>query len=54
MLQARLRRIAWFFGDVSDHYGDRTADAVRGFQAKRHVPVTGEVDRRAPSTCWSA
>jgi hypothetical protein len=46
MIQARLRQIAWFFGDVSDHYGDRTADAVRGFQAKRHVPVTGEVDRR--------
>ena len=45
-VQARLRRIAWFFGDVSDHYGDQTADAVRGFQAKRHIPVTGEVDRR--------
>jgi peptidoglycan hydrolase-like protein with peptidoglycan-binding domain len=45
-IQARLRQIAWFFGDVSDHFGDRTADAVRGFQAKRHVPVTGEVDRR--------
>ena len=45
-VQARLRQIAWFFGDVSDHYGDQTADAVRGFQAKRHIPVTGEVDRR--------
>lgn len=46
VVQARLRQIAWFFGDVSDHYGDRTTDAVRGFQAKRHIPVTGEVDRR--------
>jgi peptidoglycan hydrolase-like protein with peptidoglycan-binding domain len=45
-LQARLRQIAWFFGNVSDHYGSQTAGAVRGFQAKRHVPVTGEVDRR--------
>jgi peptidoglycan hydrolase-like protein with peptidoglycan-binding domain len=45
-IQARLRQIAWFAGDVSDRYGDRTVDAVRGFQAKRHVPVTGEVDRR--------
>jgi peptidoglycan hydrolase-like protein with peptidoglycan-binding domain len=45
-IQARLRQIAWFFGDVSDHYGDRTVTAVRGFQAKRQVPVTGKVDRR--------
>jgi peptidoglycan hydrolase-like protein with peptidoglycan-binding domain len=44
-IQARLRQIAWFFGDVSDHYGDRTVAAVKGFQAKRHVPVTGKVDR---------
>jgi peptidoglycan hydrolase-like protein with peptidoglycan-binding domain len=46
VLQARLRQIAWFAGDVSDHYGDQTVAAVQGFQAKRHVPVTGEVDRR--------
>jgi peptidoglycan hydrolase-like protein with peptidoglycan-binding domain len=45
-IQARLRQIAWFFGDVSDHYGSQTAEAVRGFQGKRQVPVTGEVDRR--------
>ncbi len=46
VLQARLRQIAWFFGDVSDHYGDQTVAAVRGFQAKRAIPVTGKVDRR--------
>jgi peptidoglycan hydrolase-like protein with peptidoglycan-binding domain len=46
VVQARLRQLAWFFGDVSDRYGDRTVAAVRGFQAKRHVPVTGKVDRR--------
>ena len=45
-IQARLRQIAWFFGDVSDSYGDQTAEAVRGFQAKRMIPRTGEVDRR--------
>jgi peptidoglycan hydrolase-like protein with peptidoglycan-binding domain len=45
-IQARLRQIAWFFGDVTDQYGDQTATAVRGFQAKRQIPVTGEVDRR--------
>ena len=46
VVQARLRQLAWFSGDVSDHYGDQTVAAVRGFQAKRHVPVTGKVDRR--------
>jgi len=45
-IQARLRQIAWFFGDVSDSYGDQTTAAVKGFQAKRMIPVTGEVDQR--------
>lgn len=45
-LQARLRQIDWFSGDVTDHYGDITETAVRGFQAKRGIPVTGEVDQR--------
>jgi peptidoglycan hydrolase-like protein with peptidoglycan-binding domain len=45
-LQARLKQIAWFGSDVSGTYGDLTRDAVRGFQAKREVPVTGEVDQR--------
>ncbi len=45
-VQARLRQIEWFEGDVTDVYGDKTAEAVRGFQAKREIPVTGEVDQR--------
>jgi hypothetical protein len=45
-VQARLRQIAWFYGDVTDHYGDQTTAAVKGFQAKRGFPVTGAVDRR--------
>jgi len=45
-LQARLRQLAWYAGDVTDHYGDRTVAAVQGFQGKRHIPVTGKVDRR--------
>jgi peptidoglycan hydrolase-like protein with peptidoglycan-binding domain len=45
-LQARLKQIAWFFGDVTRHYGDDTTEAVEGFQEKREIPVTGEVDRR--------
>ncbi|HJQ05933.1 MAG TPA: L,D-transpeptidase family protein [Nocardioides sp.] len=45
-LQARLTQIAWFSGAPTGHYGDQTEEAVRGFQAKRGIPVTGEVDRR--------
>jgi peptidoglycan hydrolase-like protein with peptidoglycan-binding domain len=45
-LQARLKQIYWFNADVSGTYGDVTEAAVRGFQAKREIPVTGEVDQR--------
>ena len=30
----------------SGHYGNETVEAVRGFQDKRRIPVTGKVDRR--------
>lgn len=45
-LQARLKQIYWFNTDVTGTYGDVTATAVRGFQAKRGIPTTGEVDQR--------
>jgi peptidoglycan hydrolase-like protein with peptidoglycan-binding domain len=45
-LQARLRQISWYFGDVSGRYDAQTVTAVKGFQAKRVIPVTGAVDRR--------
>lgn len=45
-LQARLRQIAWYAGNVDDSYGPATTAAVRGFQAKRKIPATGEVDKR--------
>ena len=45
-LQARLKQIDWFEGDVTGFYGEVTTEAVRGFQAKREIPVTGEVDQR--------
>lgn len=45
-LQARLKQIYWFDTDVTGFYGDVTASAVRGFQAKREIPVTGQVDQR--------
>lgn len=45
VLQARLRQIGWYAGDVTDDYGPRTVKAIRGFQAKRGLPVSGAVDR---------
>lgn len=45
-LQARLAQIDWFDADVTGFYGEVTTEAVRGFQAKREIPVTGEVDQR--------
>jgi peptidoglycan hydrolase-like protein with peptidoglycan-binding domain len=45
-LQARLVAIQWLFGDVSGSYDATTTEAVRGFQVKRQIPVTGEVDQR--------
>ena len=45
-LQARLTEISWLFGDVTGDYDAATVEAVRGFQDKRAIPVTGEVDRR--------
>jgi peptidoglycan hydrolase-like protein with peptidoglycan-binding domain len=45
-LQARLVTIQWIFGDVTGRYDAETVQAVRGFQAKREIPVTGEVDQR--------
>ncbi len=45
-LQSRLRQVAWFVGDVTDDFGSTTEAAVRGFQAKRGIAVTGYVDQR--------
>jgi peptidoglycan hydrolase-like protein with peptidoglycan-binding domain len=45
-LQARLKQIGWWSGDISDSYGSSTAAAVKSFQGKRLIPVTGEVDQR--------
>lgn len=45
-LQARLKQIGWFSGNVTGSYGSVTVASVKGFQAKREIPVTGEVDQR--------
>ena len=43
-LQARLKQIRWYSGNVSDTYDAATEKAVAGFQRKRGLPVTGAVD----------
>ena len=48
-LQARLKQIGWFSGLVTGSYGSATASSVRGFQGRRGIPVTGQVDART----WS-
>jgi len=45
-LQARLAQLYWFTGRGTGSYDAATVDAVRGFQAKRKIPVTGKVDQR--------
>lgn len=44
-LQARLVQTAWL-DEVTGDYTLATTAAVRGFQEKRRIPVTGEVDER--------
>ncbi|QES46170.1 hypothetical protein DEJ49_22885 [Streptomyces venezuelae] len=43
-LQARLRQIAWFGENPTGTYGPVTVAAVKGFQAKRGLAVTGVTD----------
>lgn len=45
-LQARLRQLGWFAGDVGNGYGSRTTAAVSGFQSKRGFDATGVLDER--------
>jgi len=45
-VQARLSQVGWYDAEVSGRYAGSTVAAVEGFQAKRRIPVTGQVDRR--------
>jgi peptidoglycan hydrolase-like protein with peptidoglycan-binding domain len=45
-LQARLAQVRWWEGEVTGVFDDKTVRSVSGFQDKRKIPVTGEVDRR--------
>jgi hypothetical protein len=45
-LQARLAQLYWYAGRGTGTYDATTVEAVRGFQDKRQIPVTGMVDQR--------
>lgn len=45
-LQARLKQLDWYSPKIDGVYGAKTTGAVSGFQGKRKIPVTGEVDQR--------
>lgn len=45
-LQARLKQLDWYAELIDGVFGDKTVAAVKGFQGKREIPVTGEVDQR--------
>ncbi|WP_420813993.1 L,D-transpeptidase family protein [Phytoactinopolyspora endophytica] len=49
-LQARLKQIEWFIGEITPNYGDVTKESVAGFQAKRGLPETGDVDQETWDT----
>jgi len=50
IVQARLRQIGWYEGDVTGSFDDKTRKAVRKFQKQQELPVTGVVDRRTLRT----
>jgi hypothetical protein len=45
VVQARLRQIGWYHGDVTGSFDDQTRKSVRKFQKKEELKVTGAVDR---------
>ena len=45
-LQHRLRQLDWFSGPITGTYGKATTKGVKGFQGKRKITKTGDVDRR--------
>ncbi|WP_374454658.1 peptidoglycan-binding protein [Nocardioides sp.] len=48
-VQARLKQVRWYDGRVTGRFTGATVTAVEGFQARRRIPVTGQVDRRTLS-----
>ena len=52
-LQARLKQLSWYETKIDGIYGPKTVEAVTGFQTKREIPVTGEVDQRTKDRLYA-
>ena len=50
IVQARLRQIGWYDGDVSGVFDEKTKKAVRKFEKQQGLPVDGIVDRQTLRT----
>ena len=48
-LQVRLRDLDWYTGTITGTYGSSTVAAVKGFQGRRELKKTGDVD----ATTWA-
>jgi peptidoglycan hydrolase-like protein with peptidoglycan-binding domain len=48
-LQVRLRQLGWYAGSISGTYAASTVKGVKGFQGRRHLKKTGDVDAKT----WS-
>ncbi len=53
IVQARLRQIEFYEGDVTGSFDDKTRKAVRKFQKDQDLPVNGVVDRTTLQTLVS-
>jgi len=43
-IQGRLRNLAYFDGEISGKWDEETGRALRAFQKRHNLPVTGEMD----------
>ena len=53
-LQQRLRALGYYTGSADGYFGSRTQAAVRNFQARNGLPVTGNADPLTQKTAYSS
>ena len=53
-LQQRLRTLGYYTGSADGYYGSRTQQAVRNFQKRNGLPVTGTADPATQARLYSA
>ena len=53
-LQQRLRSLGYYTGSADGYYGSRTQQAVRNFQKRNGLPVTGNADPTTQARLYSS